>query len=51
MNLETRVGYKTISVLKDLTKEYIITNTINGVYEGDTHYITLFQELHEYLNR
>jgi hypothetical protein len=49
MNLETRAGYKAVSVLKDIVKEYIINNTENGKYKGELHYLNLYKQYARYL--
>ncbi len=46
---ETRVGYKAISVLADIVKEYIDAFTVNGRYESETHYLLLYNQLQQYL--
>ena len=49
MNLETRVGYKTISILQDEITKYIKAYTTNGRYKGDVKYLILHQEYERYL--
>ena len=48
-NLETRVGFKTISVLNDLLKDYIVAHTKDGLYVGDVNILSIYQENAEYL--
>jgi hypothetical protein len=38
-NLETRAGYKTLSILKDQTEDYIRTFTIDHKYKGELKYL------------
>lgn len=49
-NIETRVGYKTISLLNDALKDYIKAFTEdNGVYRGDVYFLYLFSKFDLYL--
>ncbi len=48
-NVETRVGYKTVSILRDMLSEYIEAYTINGKYYGDSYFINCYSELNSIL--
>ena len=50
MILETRVGYMAVSILKDLTLDYIEAFTINNKYLGELHYLIMYQQFERYLN-
>ena len=47
---EARVGYGAISVLRDILKETILFYTRNNYYEGDHHYLRLYQEYTAFLD-
>jgi len=49
VDLESRVGFKTISVLKGLVEEYIRVNTLDGLYVVEVKYLKLFEEYDKYL--
>jgi len=49
MGIETRVGYKSISVVNEIIKDYITKNTINNKYVGDVHYLRLYSQYKSYL--
>jgi len=49
--LETRVGYKTLSVLYAQLEDYITAYTVNRRYVGDVHYLLQAQSIGEYLSR
>ena len=44
-NLETRVGYKTLSIMRDMIIDYISAYTINGKYKGELHYLIAVNKL------
>lgn len=48
-DLETRVGYKTISVLLKEVNKYIDLFTINGEYKGDLKYIQIKKDFDKYM--
>jgi len=48
-NMETRVGYRAISILKDELGEYIKAFTIDGIYEGGVYFLYLFSRFDSYL--
>ncbi|MEK6932507.1 MAG: hypothetical protein AABW56_01790 [Nanoarchaeota archaeon] len=48
-NIETRVGYKTISILRDILSEYIGAHTIDGEYKGDSHYLYCYFKFNSFL--
>ena len=47
-SLDTRVGHRTTSVLREEIKKYIISNTVNGEYEGELKYLQIYEELCKY---
>jgi len=50
-SIETRIGYKTINILKDELEEYIRAFTRNdGIYEGNVYFLYLFSKFDLYLN-
>ena len=48
-NLETRVGYVALSMIRDELREYIAAYTENGLYRGDLHYYLQAEKIEEYL--
>ena len=48
---ETRVGYKTIDTLMEITKDYITAHTVNGKYVGKVEYLTKYAQMYEYMKR
>lgn len=48
-NNETRAGYKTVSVLKDLTKDYIDAHIVDNKYVGKPEYLITYKSLTKYL--
>lgn len=46
---ESRVGYMTIDMLADLTKDYIQLHIQNNRYIGDVQHLIKYQELIKYL--
>lgn len=48
-NLEVRVGFRTISLLRDEIKEYLRAHTINGRYFGKLHYLQMLAQFNDYL--
>jgi hypothetical protein len=46
--MDERVGYGATSILEAIVKEYIVSNTVNGKYVGDLHYLTVCESLHKY---
>jgi len=49
MNLETRVGYKTLNIINDALRDYIAAHTIDGRYEGRLDYLLKADKLNQYL--
>lgn len=48
---ETRVGYKTIDILCNMTKDYIDTHIVNNKYIGDIRYLIIYNQLYNYLTK
>lgn len=48
-NLETRVGYRAMSVIKDELEAYVRRHTYNGRYHGDVDYLHQLKEAIAYL--
>ena len=48
-NIETRVGYKSLSIIRDALYEYIIAHTIDGKYKGDSHYLYCYSKFSSFL--
>lgn len=49
MSLETRVGMCTITILKDMCKDYIQAYTLDKMFVGDTHVIKVYKSYMAYL--
>ena len=48
-NLEIKVGYNSISKLRDILKDYIEIYTVDGKYEGEIKHLIKYKECLEYL--
>lgn len=47
--LETRVGYVAVSILQDITLDYIKAHTNNDQYVGNIKYLISYQQFEKYL--
>ncbi len=51
-NIETRVGYVTLTILKEQLKDYVMAHTDKqGVFIGDLNYLLKLEDINKYLNR
>ena len=48
MTKETRVGFMATSILEEICGNYIVALTRDGKFEGDVHYLKMYQELKKY---
>lgn len=44
-NLETRVGFKALSIINDYLTNYIQLHTVNGKYVGSFEYLVKAQQV------
>jgi len=49
MSLDSRVGMASLSVIRDLLKDYITAFTVQGKYVGDVQYLIKYQGLNKIL--
>lgn len=49
MRLETRVGYATVSAIKDKIEPYLRAHIVHGRYVGDMHYLVMYDRMKWYL--
>ena len=50
-DIETRVGYRTISVLKKEIEKYIKAFTVDDKYEGELGYLIMYQKCVDLLKK
>ena len=47
--MDSRVGFMTVEILRDFLLDYIKAYTVDGKYAGDLDYLILYEKFDSYL--